>query len=142
MTSTLRISEIPSPKQGKALQSIVSLSCHADIIEGDTTSTKILTETFELKYFGDDENPDIKSKVDSFLEGDGRFRHFWNDDMTKVHPDFDNTVVGGLSHRQIKLSSVLTMMTQTQKKKLGKRFRNHVDRVNQFAHLTIIISID
>ena len=111
MTTTLRISEIPTPKQGKLLQSIVALSCHAEIIEGETTSTKILTETFHQKYFGDDKNPDIKSKVDSFPEGDGRFRYFWNADMSKVHSDFDNTVVGGLTHRQIHLSSVFTVKT-------------------------------
>ena len=65
MTTTLRISEIPTPKQGKSVQSIVALSCHAEVIEGETTSTKILTETFHQKYFGDDKNPDIESKVDS-----------------------------------------------------------------------------
>ena len=93
MTTTLRISEIPTPKQGKSLQNVLTLSCWAEIIEGDTTSSKILTETFQQKYFGDVTNPDIKSKVDSFLEGDGRFRYFWNADMSKVHSDFDNTVV-------------------------------------------------
>ena len=61
MTTTLRISEIPTPKQGKSVQSIVALSCHAEVIEGETTSTKILTETFHQKYFGDDKNPDIDS---------------------------------------------------------------------------------
>ena len=114
------MSEYPSAGQSKALQNIVAMACWMEIVEQETTSSKNLHSILEQIYIGDQENEDLLAKRQEFLLGTGRFRHIWSEDLTRIHPDFQETIIGGLTHRQISESEALINVTVTGKTKLGE----------------------
>ena len=118
----LKLSEYPSAGQSKALQNIVAFACWMEVVEQETTSSKNLHSILERIYFGDEENEDLVAKKKEFLLGTGRFRHIWSEDLTRIHPDFQETIIGGLTHRQISESDALSNITVTGKMKLGEAF--------------------
>ena len=118
----LKMSEYPTAGQSKALQNVVAMACWMEVVEQETTSSKNLHSILEQIYFGDHENEDILAKKKEFLQGRGRFRHVWSEDLTRIHPDFQETIIGGLTHRQISESDALINITVTGKMKLGEAF--------------------
>ena len=72
-----------------------------ELVEQETTSSKHLHSILEQICFGDQENGDLHAKKKEFLLGTGRFRHIWSEDLTRIHPDFQETIISGLTHRKI-----------------------------------------
>ena len=118
----LKMCEYPSAGQSKALQNIVAMACWIEVVEQETTSSKNLHLIIEQIYFGDQDNEDLLAKKKEFLLGTGRFRHIWSEDLSRIHPDFQETIIGGLTHRQITKSDALSNITVTGKMKLGETF--------------------
>ena len=116
------MSEYPSAGQSKAIQNIVAMACWMEIVEQETTSSKNLHSILEQIYIGDQENEDLLAKKKEFLLGTGRFRHIWSEDLSRIHPDFQETIIGGLTQRQITKSDALSNITVTGKMKLGETF--------------------
>ena len=90
----LKMSEYPSAWQSKALQNVVAMACWMEVVEQETTSSKNLHSILEQIYFGDLENEDLLAKKKEFLLGTGRFRHIWSEDLTRIHPYFQETIIG------------------------------------------------
>ena len=118
----LKRGEYPSAGQSKALQNVVAMACWMEVVEQETTSDKNLHSILEQIYFGDQENEDLIAKKKEFLLGTGRFRNIWSEDLTRIHPDFQETIIGGLTHRQLSESDALISITVTGKMKLGEAF--------------------
>ena len=109
------MSKYPLAGQSKALQNIVAMACWMEVVEQETTSSKNLHLILDQIYFGDQENEDLLAKKKEFLLGTGRFRHIWSEDVTRIHPDFQETIIGGLTYRQISESDALINITVTGK---------------------------
>lgn len=112
-------------QSAKAIQSLIALACWAVVIEKAESKKKDLNLKLQLYYHGDPLDPDVRSKVDMLLEGEGRFAPLWAGDV--IAPIF-GPLLAGLTKKQLRAAGVLTAKTLSKPdNKLGNNKETTVD---------------